>query len=752
MCVVFGLVDESWVSSRVVGGAEAGQELGLNAAISPDGSSVLCHGKGVLSVSGDDWVADDIVSSLGDESFGTFKAISYSALSDEGQLVVGTSSYDTFKGTYEIFNRVVDEDTTNAELISNPSSNSSAMIGINDTYVDMNLGTVLFNSTNTSTPTPEEQVEGDMTILDKVAGKDEILQSHSNSTMLVYGNETNSNSSDEGFDEDGNFTQSLEADLGTTANGTDSLINGTSSPSQAPSLVATLPFGVNLAPTSDVNSTLVPTIYQDNITLAPNSAPALYNTSFAPSPSSSMSNMTATPSSSTTSDLTVDETDETPSPQLPVVFESIQTFAGDYRGAYAGSSVSMSSSGDFVAVGFRGGISPGGDRVGMVSVYRRDDDGKYSQYGVDGMFGNSSNAEFGSSVSISEDGQRVAVGARSSSTADKSKSGAVQVFEYNESTDSFIQIGRTLYGPAERDRFGWAVSMDAGGLRVAASSPRGYGGTGFAQVYEYDGSDWIEYGDAVTGAFASRFGFSLSLSQDGGTLAVGAFTATDDEEVPNKGSVSIYSIEDSSLSPVQVLYGSGENAQFGYSVALSGNGQRLVVGAKGYGIEGVDNMGMCGVFGLVDESWVSSRVVGGAEAGQELGLNAAISPDGSTVLCHGKGVLSVSGDDWVADDIVSSLGDESFGTFKAISYSALSDEGQLVVGTSSYDTFKGTFEIFNRVVDEDTTNAELISNPSSNSSGSAMIGINDTYVDMNLGTVLFNSTNTSTPTPEEQVE
>jgi len=66
-------------------------------------------------------------------------------------------------------------------------------------------------------------------------------------------------------------------------------------------------------------------------------------------------------------------------------------------------------------------------------------------------------------------------------------------------------------------------------------------------------------------------------------------------------------------------------------------------------------------------------------------------------LCHGKGVLSVSGEDWLAEDIVSSLGDESFGTFKAISYSALSNEGQLVVGTSAYDTFKGTFEIFNRV-------------------------------------------------------
>ena len=695
MCGVFGQVYGSWASSRVVLGAEAGQELGLHAAISPDGSTVLCHGKGVLSVSGEDWLAEDIVSSLGDESFGTFKAISYSALSNEGQLLVGTSAYDTFKGTFEIFNLIGDDDTTSPELSFKFTTDSSGYeIGFNDTNVDLNLGTVLINnSTDESTPTPEELVEGDVTILGEDAGEDETLEGYLISTMLVDSNETNTGSGDVGFGEDENFTQGFGADLGTAGNGADSLINGTLTPSQAPSQVVTLPFGVSLAPTSDDNGALGPTLHQDNITLSPSSSQAPNNTSLAPSPTSSMLNTTTNPSSSS-SDLTVDET---PSPQLPVVFESIQTFIGDYAGAYAGSSVSMTSSGEFIAVGFRGGISPIGDRVGMVGIYRRDDDGTYSQYGVDGMFGNSSNAEFGSSVSISDDGQRVAVGARSSSTPGNSKCGAVQVFEYSESTESFIQIGRTLYGPAERDRFGWDVSMDADGLRVAASSPRGNGGTGFAQVYEYDGSDWVEYGDAVTGAFASRFGFALSLSQDGGTLAVGAFTATDDEDVPNKGSVSIYTIEDSSLSPVQVLYGSGENVQFGYSVGLSGNGQRLVVGAKGYGIEGVGSMGMCGVFGQVYGSWASSRVVLGAEAGQELGLHAAISPDGSTVLCHGKGVLSVSGEDWLAEDIVSSLGDESFGTFKAISYSALSNEGQLVVGTSAYDTFKGTFEIFNRV-------------------------------------------------------
>jgi hypothetical protein len=93
---------------------------------------------------------------------------------------------------------------------------------------------------------------------------------------------------------------------------------------------------------------------------------------------------------------------------------------------HAGSAVSITPDGLFVAVGFKeaSGLV---ERAGLVRVYKRSGD-VYSALGQDGMFGRATGDEFGASISISNDGQTVCVGARSSSLPDKQKNGEVRVF------------------------------------------------------------------------------------------------------------------------------------------------------------------------------------------------------------------------------------------------------------------------------------------------------------------------------------
>ena len=179
----------------------------------------------------------------------------------------------------------------------------------------------------------------------------------------------------------------------------------------------------------------------------------------------------------------------------------------------------------------------------------------------------------------------MAIGARSSSTTEREKNGQVSVFEYSEASNSWFPLGGSIQGVSAKDRLGFSVSMSGDGNRVAVGAPRGNEETGSVSIYEYNGSAWILFGDIIVGdEIGDRAGFSLSLSNDGNTLVVGAFTSSKND-LTKSGSVSVYklegSIEDNSSSLIkqgQTLNGSIAEAKFGYSVAVSGNGLRLVVG------------------------------------------------------------------------------------------------------------------------------------------------------------------------------
>ena len=272
--------------------------------------------------------------------------------------------------------------------------------------------------------------------------------------------------------------------------------------------------------------------------------------------------------------------------------------------------------------------SPSADTTGMVRVYRQGGDGLYAPHGAD-LFGSAKGEEFGSSLSISDNGNRIAVGSRSSSAPNKSKCGAISMFEYDESSDLWLQLGSTIEGSDANDRFGYSISMSGLGLRVAAGGPSTSRKVGSAMVFEYTGIDWIPFGGALKDEIVgSRFGGVVSLSRDGGTLAVGALSFSNEEAAPNMGSLSVYRI-DETITLSQNLYGRGKGSNFGYSASMSRDGQRLVVGARGFSYDDFATAGMCEVYDLVDETYVSTADVIGTESDQQLGLHVAMSSDGS---------------------------------------------------------------------------------------------------------------------------
>ena len=93
----------------------------------------------------------------------------------------------------------------------------------------------------------------------------------------------------------------------------------------------------------------------------------------------------------------------------------------------------------------------------------------------------------GSSVSISDDGLTVAIGAPG--YAESESSGLTQVYQYDGS--EWMQLGQDIYGEGTDDKSGYSVSLSANGLSVAIGATQNDGNgenSGHVRVYGFDES------------------------------------------------------------------------------------------------------------------------------------------------------------------------------------------------------------------------------------------------------------------------
>jgi WD40 repeat protein len=146
----------------------------------------------------------------------------------------------------------------------------------------------------------------------------------------------------------------------------------------------------------------------------------------------------------------------------------------------------------------------------------------------------------GSSVSLSSDGSRVAIGASEFTSFGDPGEGYVRVYEWDGV--SWTQIGEDIEGEAAADHSGSSVSLSSDGSRVAIGSP-GHDGTdtdaGQVRVYEWNGGSWTPMGEDFEGEAAEdHSGSSVSLSSDGNQVAIG--TPGNDGNGTDAGQVRVY--------------------------------------------------------------------------------------------------------------------------------------------------------------------------------------------------------------------
>ena len=133
--------------------------------------------------------------------------------------------------------------------------------------------------------------------------------------------------------------------------------------------------------------------------------------------------------------------------------------------------------------------------------------------------GTSTDAFFGAlGLALSSDGLTLAAGSPYKSSSDAA--GSVHAYQWDSASSLWAQVGSTISGHVAGGRFGFAVSLSDNGGVLAVGAPETY--KGYARVYELSSaSGWSQRGaDIVGSAEGDKLGASLSLSSDGSRVAV----------------------------------------------------------------------------------------------------------------------------------------------------------------------------------------------------------------------------------------
>ncbi|RLB46954.1 MAG: hypothetical protein DRJ42_26480, partial [Deltaproteobacteria bacterium] len=276
---------------------------------------------------------------------------------------------------------------------------------------------------------------------------------------------------------------------------------------------------------------------------------------------------------------------------------------------FFGGSVSLSADGDTLAVGARGEGSATtningdesddeADGAGAVYVFTRS-----GETWAQEAYVKASNAErldsFGESVSLSSDGNTLAVGAVGEDSAattingdqgaGAANAGAAYVFVRSAgewTQEAYVKASHS----AGNFFFGRTVSISADGNTLVASSSVGIG---YAYVFTKSGGSWAEQTRLIASNASSgdRFAGSLSLSSDGNSLAIGAAeedgagagAPESDNSVEWAGATYVFRRTGVTWTQEAYLKASapGMNDLLGAGLCLSSDGSTLAVSATG---------------------------------------------------------------------------------------------------------------------------------------------------------------------------
>jgi hypothetical protein len=294
-----------------------------------------------------------------------------------------------------------------------------------------------------------------------------------------------------------------------------------------------------------------------------------------------------------------------------------EVLSGTIDNGRFGHVLATSSDGNIIAVGEPLATVNGIEEAGMVQVYEIRD-GEWVTRGP-ALFGRNEGDQFGSSVSMSSDGQVLIVSEPTFHGPDGDRSGNVRAFSFS-TLNQYEPLGQDILGESAADYFGVALASSSNGLRIAVGAPYHDNGgetrnvSGNVRVFEFniELNTWEQIGNALQGSVhLDWFGWSLDMSHDGNILAVGA-----PRNLEHGGYVRCYQLDESSMewqvlgediqnsiSPVRYDDSFGQSVSVSTTTSLDDNVTyyRVAIGSPGKNT-GARKSGMAAIYELASEN------------------------------------------------------------------------------------------------------------------------------------------------------
>ena len=336
-----------------------------------------------------------------------------------------------------------------------------------------------------------------------------------------------------------------------------------------------------------------------------------------------------------------------------------------FSGTFGGSGMSISEDGQTLAVGSTSN-STTGNFSGQVRIYRYINS-DWLQIGAS-INGVNLGESLGSNVSLSADGNTIIIGSPSYDNAFQNI-GVIRVFKF--ANNAWSLFGQQLQGFEVDQFFGIRTAISDDGNIIAVSCPfltvsgQNLGGV---KLYKNINGNWSPYGNTIYGdSNGENFSFAIDLAADGNTIAIGASLAKLSTIRP--GAVRVFTISNAVWSQqVNTINGEAPDDYFGEELSLSDDGTVLAVGSLYSDISGIDS-GTVKVYKKTGNNYVYKARINGLAAGDQYG-KCALSDDGTKII-----VSSALKDDVFVDagqarvfDLTSVLTTDTFVNSKINSY------------------------------------------------------------------------------------
>jgi len=410
-----------------------------------------------------------------------------------------------------------------------------------------------------------------------------------------------------------------------------------------------------------------------------------------------------------------------------------------------GGKVSVSKDGSCVIVGAK--YESGGR--GAAYVFNRVNGTWYEQQKIQAIDAQASD-NFGSDVSVSEDGTYVIIGSNLKDAGNNTNTGAVYLARKRPEYIEDEKLTGSLTSPGSN--FGWRTELSYDGT-IAAVGSRG-DDSAYVFIYSID-DGWTQQAiltgsDTVSGDW---FGFSIAISGDGNTILVSA---------PNhnsySGAVYVFTYSGTAWTQQSKLTPALQNPVdvFGWFVTISYTGNTLMVGSVGSDPNNVSAAGAAYLFTRNATGWTEESILYASD-GEENDFfgRVALSPDGYTLIVgaplddHGTPTLTDAGSVYLFSRSLYGVWSEQakltadipvagerFGEYIAISY----DGNTAVAVAMTNDSARGAVYVFVRSGSNWSQQAKLVA------SDAELYDLFGTYVSISHdgNTIIVGAMNTDT--------